>query len=134
MEGDQNQVVVPTPPPQAAIPAMLCSQCHQPVQPEFYFCPNCGKKLSEAPLATDVTAKLLLYSFSIILPIICYLAVGYWQGIRYARSDDPKAQEMGWIAIALITLSTIITFWLAAIWIQGAIQSATNSVGNLGGF
>jgi len=110
---------------------MICSQCHQPVQPEFYYCPNCGKKLTEPPLSTGVAAQAWLYAFSIILPIICFLAVSYWQGIRYARSPDPKAQQIGWIAIALLALSTIVTFWLAAVWINSALQSATSDLGGL---
>jgi hypothetical protein len=121
--------------PQPAAPfTMVCPQCHQPVQPEFYYCPNCGKKLNEAPLPTDLGAQIMLYGFSIILPIICYIAVGYWQGIKYARSADPAAQRMGWIAIILIAASTFVTFWLAAIWINQAISQATSSVGNLGGY
>ncbi len=117
------------PAPQASPHILICPQCHQPVRPEFYYCPNCGKKLSEAPLPTDFGAQIMLYVFSIALPIICFLAVNYWQGIKYARSADPKAQEIGWIAIALMVLSTIITFWLAAVWINGFIQSATNTAG-----
>jgi len=108
--------------------AALCEQCHQPLKPEYYFCPNCGKKVSEPPLATDFWAQAGLYLFSIVLPLICFLAVSYWRGIAYARSKDPKAQEIGWIAIGLLALSTIITFWLAAVWIQGLVQSATNSI------
>ena len=125
----ESDVPIPTP-----TAPMLCPQCHQSVKPEWYFCPNCGKKLSEPGLSTTLGAQLWLYAFSIILPIIAYLAISYWQGIKYARSDDPKAQQIGWIAIALIALSTVVTFWLAIVWINGAIQSSVNSVGNLGGY
>ena len=80
-----------------------------------------------------MAAQLWLYAFSIILPFIAYLAIGYWQGIKYARSDDAKAQQTGWIAIALLAISTIVTFWLTAVWINGAVQSATSSLGAFGG-
>lgn len=121
-----NMDVVPVPTPS---PSMICPQCHQPIKPEYYYCPNCGKKLSDAPLATDFGAQFFLYAFSIILPAIAYLAITKWQGITYARSADPKAQEMGWIAIALITLSSIVMVWLTAIWIQGFIQTQTSTAG-----
>jgi hypothetical protein len=64
-----------------------------------------------------------------VLPVICYLAITYWPGIKYARSEDPKAQQIGWIAIALISISTIISFWLAAVWINGAVKAATSTAG-----
>ncbi len=111
---------------------MLCPQCHQPVTATEYFCPNCGKKLNEPPLSTSAGAQAGLYIFSIILPMICFLAVTRWRGIKYARSDDPKTRQIGLIAIALLAVSTFVTFWLAAIWINQTIQSSVNSVGNLG--
>jgi hypothetical protein len=112
---------------------LVCPQCHQSVQPEWYFCPNCGKRLSDPPLATDIGTQLWIYVFSAVLPIICYLAIGYWPGIKYARSQEPQARAIGWISIAIISISTIITFWLAIVWVNSAVQSATNSLGNLGG-
>jgi len=120
-----SQAVTSQPPPIQAV----CPQCHQPVKSEYYFCPNCGKKLSEPGLPTSFGAQVMLYAFSIVLPVMCYLAVSYWQGIKYARSADPKAQEIGWIAIALLALSTIITFWITTVWISGFIQSQTSTAG-----
>lgn len=118
----------PVPPAQPAVP-LYCPQCHQPVSPMDYFCPNCGKKLSEPGLSTTIGAQVLLYGFSIVLPIICYLAITKWEGIKYARSDDPKAQQMGWIAIALLTISSIVVIWWTTQWINGFIQSQTSTAG-----
>ncbi len=126
---------VPTPvPPQAQAPLqqpmpMICPQCHQPIKPEYYFCPNCGKKLSEPGLSTTVSAQVMLYAFSIVLPIIAYLAITKWEGITYARSADPKAQQMGWIAIGLLTVSSIIVLWWTTAWIDGFIKAQTSTVG-----
>jgi len=120
---------VPVPAPQT-----LCPQCHEPVPPAAYYCPNCGKKMSEPPLSTSAGAQAWIYAFSIILPVICFLAVKYWQGIKYARSNDPKAKRIGFIAIVLMAISTVVTFWLAAVWIDQVIQSSANSIGNLGGY
>ena len=108
---------------------MVCPQCHQPVTPEEYYCPNCGKKLSEPPLSTSLGAQLWLYAFSLILPFIGYLAISYWQGIKYARSDDPKAQEIGWIAIGLLAVSSIFTIWQVTVWINSFIQTQTSTAG-----
>jgi hypothetical protein len=130
---EPEQIPIPPTPPGGAPSAMICPQCHFPVKPEYYYCPNCGKPLHEPPLSTSVGTQLWIYAFSIILPIICFLAVSYWPGIKYFRSKDPGAQQIGLIAIILMALSTIITFWLAIVWIQQAVQQSVNSVGNLGG-
>jgi len=90
--------------------------------------------MSEPPLSTSAGAQAWIYAFSIILPVICFLAVKYWQGIKYARSNDPKAKRIGFIAIVLMAISTVVTFWLAAVWIDQVIQSSANSIGNLGGY
>jgi Double zinc ribbon len=132
MENDPAQNPVPIPPTPASTtpPAtMLCPQCHQPVTPTEYFCPNCGKKLNEPGLSTSITAQILLYGFSIGLPIIAFLAITKWQAIDYVKSPDPKAQQMGWIAIALLVISTFVTGWYAWIGIKNFLQSATSTAG-----
>jgi hypothetical protein len=118
------------------IPSMplLCPQCHQPILPTYYFCPNCGKKLNEPGLSTTVGAQAWLYAFSIVLPIICFLAVTKWQGIKYAKSLDPKARQIGYAAIALLTISTIVTFWYAAVWINQQIQAGVSQATQLESF
>jgi hypothetical protein len=118
----------------AASATFLCSQCHFPVKPEYYFCPNCGKNLRKAveTLPTDVMSQVLLYGFSVVLPIIFYLAITKWQGIKYIRSADPKAKQMGYIALALLIVSSIIFFWWSIVQLQGYVQSSLNDVNNLG--
>ena len=106
----------------------LCPICHQAVMPEYYFCPNCGAKLNAPPLSTSVAAQLWLYAFSIILPIICFLAVSKWQGVQYLKSNDEKAKQIGIIACTLLALSTIFTIWYAIVWTRQAIQSSVNSI------
>jgi Double zinc ribbon len=126
-----GQPAMPSTPsaPSAAVVPIFCPQCHQPVSPTAYFCPNCGKKLSEPGLSTSIGAQIVLYGFSIVLPIICYLAITKWEGIKYARSDDPKAQQMGWIAIGLLAISSIIVIWWTTKWIDGFIQTQTSTAG-----
>ena len=121
---------VPQPPvPEAA---MICPQCHFPVKPEYYYCPNCGKNLRTPALPTDMLSQVLLYSFSIILPVIFYIAVTKWQGIKYIRSSDEKAKQMGYIALALLILSSVFFFWWSIVQLQGFVQSSLNSSLNSG--
>ena len=106
----------------------ICPVCHQPTLPQYYFCPNCGTKLNSAPLSTTITTQVWIYVFSIILPMICFIFVNKWPGIKYYKSKDPKAKQIGQIAWVLIILSTIITIWLAVIFTQMAIKSSVNSI------
>lgn len=110
------------------IPPAVCPICHQPVLPEYYFCPNCGAKLNVPPLSTSAGAQAWLYAFSIILPMICYLAVSKWQGYKYYKSPDPKTKQIGTIACLLLALSTVFTIWYAIVWTQQEIQSSVNSI------
>jgi len=114
------------------IAAPICPRCHFLVKPEYYFCPNCGAKLTEAPLGTGVTDQLLLYAFSIILPWIAYLAISKWQGIKYLRSPDKRARRIGLIMLILLIVSSVIAFWLTIAWVQSYVQQSLNDVNNLG--
>lgn len=131
METIPTVSVVPVPIP------MFCPQCHQPIRPEDYFCANCGKNLHEPPLSTSIGTQAWIYVFSAILPIICYLAISKWPGIEYVKSGDSKTRSIGWIAVIILLISTVISFWLAAIWIQQALNGVTAGVsgglGSLGG-
>ena len=121
----------------AALGKVICLQCHQPVLPEYYFCPNCGKNLHPKPLSISIGAQIGLYAFSvIIMPITCCLAFRYWKGWKYFRSDDPRARRMGLIAIILLTVSLIFTIWLTfagTAWLGQYEQNQTNiDMNNLG--
>ena len=108
----------------------MCKTCHQPILPQYYFCPNCGTKVNEPPLSTSLTTQLGIYVFSIILPLICFIFVTKWPGNTYFKSQDPKAKQIGTIAWTLIIVSTIVTVWLGIIWTENFIQSqvaATNA-------
>ena len=110
----------------------LCPVCHQPVPRDAYFCPNCGKELRPKPLSTSLGTQAWIYAFSLILPMIAYLAIGYWPGFRYLRSSDPREKQVGIIATVLLVLSTIITFWYVIAWMQAYVQQSVNDIGNLG--
>jgi hypothetical protein len=113
----------------------ICPVCHQLILPQYYFCPNCGAKLSQAALSTSAKTQIWIYAFSIILPMICFIFVTRWPGVKYYKSEDPKAKKIGQIASALLILSTIITIVLVYIGTQKIIQSSINSINtDLGGF
>jgi hypothetical protein len=106
----------------------ICAVCHQPILPQYYFCPNCGAKIHEAPLSTTTGTQAWIYAFSIILPMICFIFVTRWPGMKYYKSDDPKIKKIGQIAWALLILSTIVTIVLIYFWTQQLIQSQINSI------
>jgi hypothetical protein len=112
--------------PAAALPA--CPICHQRALPQWYFCPNCGAALISAPLSTSVGTQIGIYAFSIILPVMCFLFITKWPGMKYFRSEDEKAKTIGTVAWTLLILSTLVTIWYAYVWTQEAIQSATASI------
>lgn len=138
---DENAVSIPpqqTPPTLAPAQSMVCPRCHFPVKPEYYFCPNCGTKLEEVSLSTTIGAQIWLYFYSIILmPATCYLIYSGWKGIRYFKSKDPKAHQMGIIAIILLVVSIAIIVWstfTTIVWIQGYLQQSLNDAGSFGSF
>ncbi len=123
-----------TPPRTPAVE--ICPQCHQPVLPEYFFCPNCGKNLREPPLRTSVATQVGIYALSIIMPAIAFLAIKYWPGMKYLRSPDWKTKQIGIIASILMAVSTIAIVWWLIVWTEGLIQVMTGGlmgIGNLGG-
>lgn len=105
-----------------------CPVCHQSVLPSYYFCPNCGAKLREAPLSTSALAQIWIYLFSIILPPMCFLFVSKWPGMKYVRSRDAKTRQIGQAAWFLLILSTILTIWFAVVWTQNYIKETVDSI------
>jgi hypothetical protein len=127
---ENEQIAMPQPPITA-----VCPQCHEPILPAYYFCPNCGKNLKEPPLSTSIAAQIGLYVLSIIMPVICFLAINQWRGMKYMRSADPKAKQIGIIATALMAVSTVVVVWVGIIWTEQLISSMTGGLmgaGNLG--
>ena len=54
--------------------------------------------------------------------------VSKWPGITYYKSADPKAKQIGTIAIIILAASTFITIWLAYVWTTDTIQSSISSI------
>lgn len=107
---------------------VTCPVCHQPVLSQYYFCPNCGAKINSASLSTTAGTQTWIYLFSIILPMICFIFVTKWPGMKYYKSKDQKTHQIGQIAWALLIISTVVTIWLAFVLTQEMIQSSVNSI------
>lgn len=105
-----------------------CPVCHQPIISQYYFCPNCGTKLNSAPLSTTALTQIKIYLFSLVLPMICFIFVTRWPGVKYFKSSDKKAKQIGEIAWTILILSTIVVFWYGFVWTEQTIQSSVNSI------
>jgi hypothetical protein len=106
----------------------ICQVCHQSILPTYYFCPNCGAKLNSAPLSTSIGTQIGIYLFSIILPSILFLFITRWPGLKYFKSNDKKTKLIGEVALTLLILSTIFTFYFTYVWTMGAIQELNNTL------
>ena len=108
---------------------ILCSVCHLKLEPEYYFCPNCGTKI--ITLSTDAWSQLKLYAFSIILPYIAFIAISHWYGLRYVRSTDVKRRVIGWVAVSLLVLSTVSGIWYTVVAVQNATKEASKALNGI---
>ena len=125
-------LIIPTPITSTAL--VICSTCHQPILPTYYFCPNCGAKLNSAPLSTSIATQIGIYLFSLILPSLCFMFISHWPAVKYVKSKDPKAKRIGVVAWTLLLLSTLVTFWFIISWTIQTTQSLSNSISSdLGG-
>ena len=86
---------------------LTCKFCSFPISENFYFCPNCGKKLKEPPLSTSIGKQIGVYALSIFLP-----PLGLWPGIKYLLQKERSAKAIGLVAIILTIISTILTIYL----------------------
>jgi hypothetical protein len=122
---DMPPVAIPPAPPTST----TCPHCGNEVPPDFSFCPKCGKQLKDAELSTTVFTQIWMYALSVFLP-----PLGLWPGIKYFRNSDPKAQQIGTIAIVLTVLSTIITIWLTFKFLNIYTSTLNESLNGLGGY
>lgn len=116
--------------PQPSPPA-LCPRCHQPVLPGFYFCPNCGKSLREPPPSVASVEQAKLYAWSIITPALLFISLRQWDGMKYLRSSDPQAKQIGIIAAVLMALTTVVLIWLSVesfFWFEQWVASQTGNL------
>ena len=113
---------------------MMCSFCHQPIVASYYFCPNCGNRITSAPLSTSAAAQAWIYLQALILPMFLFLFITKWPAWRYYRSTDPKIRTIGTYAFIILILSTAGTIWLTYVSVQATTASINASIdADLGG-
>lgn len=99
-------------------PTPVCPSCHIQVQPSFYFCPNCGRKLKTKPIDVSILKQIWIYAVSFFLPPLGL------KWISYVGNPNLKTKIVGWIAIALTLISIIISIML----FQSIMQSIQTSL------
>ena len=82
---------------------LLCPTCHYIIMNEWYFCPNCGKNLKEAPLDVSIGKQILIYLVSFFLA-----PLGLGWGLKYVKSKDSKIKTIGIVSIVLTVASIIL--------------------------
>jgi uncharacterized membrane protein YvbJ len=88
-------------------PQALCPHCKGSTSPSDIFCPTCGKKLKDAAPSISLISQILIYSLSFFLP-----PLGLWPGIKYLKQSDQKSKKIGWAAIILTVISTVLTIYI----------------------
>ncbi len=78
-----------------------CKFCKSPVQENFYFCPNCGKKIKEPPFKFSLGKSITIIVVAILIP-----PFGIIPGVKYFLKDDRRAQFVGLITIAVTIIAT----------------------------
>jgi len=92
----------------------------------FYFCPNCGKKIKEPPLSTSIGKQIYIYALSILLP-----PLGLWPGIKYLLQGSTKARIIGIVAIVLTIISTVLTIKITLDFVNSQINTADTQLQQL---
>lgn len=103
-----------------------CKYCGFTVSENFYFCPNCGKKLQEKLLSTSIGKQIYIYGLSILLP-----PLGLLPGFKYLLNKDPKAKLIGIVAIILTITSIIVTIWFFMQFLNTTITGPINQLDQL---
>lgn len=85
-------------------PMTSCPNCHKPLSLTSHYCSSCGKKISFTPLSTSKPSQIFLY-----LKIIIFPPIGFILGSRYLRQSDSKSTLIGFIAITIGFIESILT-------------------------
>jgi len=86
----------------------VCPLCKYVVSSNWYFCPNCSKKLKMKPLSTSIWRQIGVYLVSIIFP-----PFGIFPAINYFRQPSWKARTVGILCVLFTILSIWVTIWYA---------------------
>lgn len=104
--------VEPIPPTQ-----IICPFCPSLIDAAAFFCPNCGKNVREKPFSTGIWAQIGLYFASVLLPP---LFIGWT--IKYLKSADQKAKQIGMISLGLTIVTLVAAIWLSIAFVKNITQ------------
>src|SRR4030042_1168633 len=99
----------------------ICPKCHVAVGPTDFFCYNCGKSLRAKPLSTQLSAEIMYYVGSLLLP-----PLGFWWGIKYLKQTDAASKRIGILCMVVTSISFILTSIVAVDYIN-KISAAVGS-------
>lgn len=104
-----------------------CKYCNFVVFSNYYFCPNCGKKLHEPPLSTGISKQIGIYALSFLLP-----PLGLLPAFKYMKQSDLKAKTVGIIALLLTIISIVLTIQIVSGFINNPLgQNSAKSLQEL---
>jgi len=83
---------------------VICKHCQKLAPSTSFFCPNCGKKIQDAPYKFSVMTWAGVILESILLP-----PLGIIPGIRYLKKEETGAKVLGITAIIITIFMTIFT-------------------------
>jgi hypothetical protein len=102
---------------------ILCPFCSTPLDAAAFFCPVCGKNVREKPLSTGIGVQIGLYAVSILLPPLSLI----WT-IKYLKSKDPKAKQIGMISLGLTIATLVAVFWLSLTFVKNITQGVNQQL------
>ncbi|PIU69310.1 hypothetical protein COS81_00435 [candidate division WWE3 bacterium CG06_land_8_20_14_3_00_42_16] len=96
---------------------LACPRCHTVVNPDDYFCANCGEKLKKPQFSLSHWKVITIYLVSFLLP-----PSGLYFGLKYLRQNDEKLKKVGKLAIVLTGVSLAITIIMTVLSIRLASE------------
>jgi hypothetical protein len=108
---------------ESIVSPLLCPFCSSSISPTDYFCPTCGKNVREKPISTSLITQIGLYAVSAFLPP---LFLGWT--IKYLKSSDPKAKQIGFISLGVMIVSILTALFLSFTFVKNLSQEATKQL------
>lgn len=84
---------------------ITCKYCHTAISIGDYYCPNCGKMLSEK---TTISRQIVVYFVSLFVPLF-----GFWYAWKFLRQPDGRSKKIGVAALMLTIISTGAIVWFS---------------------
>lgn len=103
---------------------IICPKCHSVIPPGSKFCPQCGNPIVDPNQAISVGRQIWIYAICLLAP-----PFGIIYTFKFVGKANPQVRRVGWIALILTILATIITVW-SAIGLYNSLQQGLQSYVN----